>query len=206
MVRTLRTYWAAWALKRRVQSKRLMHIYLIGYRGSGKSTVGKRLAARLGRPLFDTDEIIEGTAKQSIKEIFESQGESVFRDMETIAVKQLAATARATPAVVSLGGGSVLREENRNAISESGDCIWLSASAEFLFDRIQGDQSTKTRRPNLLQGGGFAEVAELLRQRLPVYQKMANLTIEVEGKTPDEICDEIIACVNCAARNESVAD
>ncbi len=171
MVRTSRTYWAAWALKRRAQSKRLMHIYLIGYRGSGKSTVGKRLAARLGLPLFDTDEIIEGTAKQSIKEIFESQGESVFRDMETIAVKQLAATARATPAVVSLGGGSVLREENRNAISESGECIWLSASAEFLFDRIQGDQSTKTRRPNLLQGGGFCRSCRVVAAKIAGFTK-----------------------------------
>lgn len=174
-----------------------MHIYLMGYRGSGKSTVGRRLAERLSRPLVDSDDLIESQSGMSIKDIFAEKGEPWFRDLEAHIVCETAESA-AQPTVVSLGGGAVLRESTQAVLKSTGVCVWLSASAEYLFQRIQSDQATKLRRPNLSQSGGFAEVKEILEKRWPIYQKLSDITIVVEGKTPDEICDEILGYVNSA--------
>jgi shikimate kinase len=173
-----------------------MHVYLIGYRGSGKSTVGRALAQRLGRPYVDSDDLIESESDMTIKEIFATKGESWFRDMEARIVSDI--SARSIPTVVALGGGAILREASQEILKSTGKCVWLSAGAEHLFGRIQADQSTRLRRPNLSQGGGFAEVAEVLARRTPVYAKLSDLTVVVEGKTPDEICDEISEYINSA--------
>ena len=175
-----------------------MHFYLIGYRGSGKSTVGRLVAAQLGRAAIDTDDLIEQSSAMSIKQIFEAEGEAGFRDRESAVIQAVAADT-SHPAVVSLGGGSVLREANQRALRASGECVWLSASAQHLFQRIHSDQASQSRRPNLSQIGGFAEVEDLLLKRTPIYQQLAAKTIVVEGKTPDEICDEIVDWVSSAS-------
>ncbi len=171
-----------------------MHLYLIGYRGSGKSTVGRVLAKRLGRPYFDTDDLVESESGLTIKDIFASHGEVWFRDLEAKIVANLSLNEQ--PTVVSLGGGAVLRDSTQGILKSTGVCIWLSASADYLFQRIQSDQSTQSRRPNLSQIGGFAEVADVLAKRTPIYQRMSDITVSVEGKTPDEISDEISDCIN----------
>jgi len=167
----------------------------MGYRGSGKSTVGRNLAEKLGRPLVDTDDLVESQSGMSIKEIFAEKGESWFRDLEARTVCEVAVSA-AQPTIVSLGGGAVLRESTQAVLKSAGICVWLSASAEYLHQRIQSDQATQLRRPNLSESGGFAEVSDVLEKRTPIYQKLSDITIAVEGKTPDEICDEIVGCIN----------
>ncbi len=174
-----------------------MHLYLIGYRGSGKSTVGRLLAARLGRGVVDTDELIERESGMTIKEIFASEGEAGFRDRETFFIRSIAQ--RPSPAqVVSLGGGAILREVNQQLLAASGHCVWLQGSPELLHARIHSDQSTQSRRPNLSRHGGFEEVNAMLRVRTPIYQMLAQKTVVVDGATPDEIASEIADWVNSA--------
>lgn len=177
-----------------------MHLYLIGYRGSGKSTVGRVLAQRLGRPFSDSDDVVESESGLSIKSIFEQKGEPWFRDLEAKVIAELAAESN-IPRVISLGGGAVLRESTQTILKATGICIWLTASAEFLFQRIHSDEATKLRRPNLSKVGGYAEVDELLKKRTPTYRELSDLTVAVEGKTPDDICDEIVDYVNSAGQS-----
>ncbi len=171
------------------------HLFLIGYRGSGKSTVGQRLADRLGWPFVDTDSWIEQKSGLSIREIFARDGEPGFREQETQAIRAVCSAAeRAT--VVSLGGGAVLRPENQLLLREHGTCVYLKGSAEELWKRIAADQSTQSRRPNLSVQGGFEEVVELLCRRSPVYENLAQKTVVVDGQSPDEVVDEILAWVS----------
>lgn len=167
-----------------------MHVYLIGYRGSGKSTVARLLASAIQWPMVDTDEIIETTSNQSIRDIFAAEGEAGFRDREEAVIHEIAS--RTSPTVVATGGGAILRAGNRQRMEESGLRIWLQASAEFLYRRICGDQSTDARRPNLSDQGGFSEVAEILAARRPLYEQLAQKTVDTEHKTPDEVVAELL--------------
>jgi shikimate kinase len=166
-----------------------MHVYLLGYRGSGKSTVGRLLAQALDRPFVDTDDWIESGQGQSIREIFAAQGESGFRDLEHAAIAQVSSFVE--PAVVALGGGAILRSDNQQLIRQTGHRVWLAASAEYLYDRICADSNSEERRPNLTDRGGFDEVAEILAIRRPIYSDLANLTINTMGKSPDQVAREI---------------
>src|SRR5262245_31375942 len=123
-----------------------MNLLLIGYRGTGKSTVAHLLAERLGWRSVDSDERIEELAGCSIADIFASQGEGAFRDLESQVVAELAA---GDQTVLSLGGGAVLRPENRATLAAAGPMVWLTASPETLWGRIQADPETAARRPNL---------------------------------------------------------
>lgn len=168
-----------------------MHVYLIGYRGSGKTTVGKLLAARLGKPSVDCDELIEQAAGATIREIFAAEGEAGFRDREQAAIEQLALRADAEPMVVSLGGGAVLREANRTAICRSGCRIWLTAPPQTLAARIGGDQTTAARRPALSALSDYDEIVQLLAQREPLYAAVAQKTFNTDGLSAEAICDDI---------------
>ena len=165
-----------------------MNLYLIGYRGSGKTTVAAELARLLGWEWLDADDEIERRAGKSIKEIFASAGEQSFRDLEAAVVGD---AAKLTRNVVALGGGAVLREESRQAIRGSGKVVWLEAPPEVLFQRISGDASTAERRPNLTAAGGLAEVERLLAARSPVYAACADLTVDAATVAPAELARQI---------------
>src|SRR5262249_43218407 len=109
-------------------------IFLIGLRGSGKTTVGPILADRLGLPFRDADVLIELRAGRSIREIFASDGESAFRDLEEQMLNELIAGG---PAVIATGGGVVLRETNRTRMRAAGRIVWLTADPEMLWSRMQ---------------------------------------------------------------------
>jgi shikimate kinase len=163
-------------------------IYLTGYRGSGKTTVGQLLARELGWQFIDADQFLEAKFHRTIREIFAEEGESGFRDKETAMLRELSALDKH---VVATGGGIILREENRKVLQESGRVIWLKADAKSLWERIQGDPTTSARRPNLL-GGGIAEVEDLLAKREPHYRSCADLEIDVAGPSPSEVVATIL--------------
>lgn len=168
------------------------HLYLIGYRGTGKSTVGRLVAARLGRPFIDLDERIEAVAGKTIAEIFAAEGEPGFRDRESAA---LGAASAEPPAVIATGGGIVLRPENRELLRASGWVAWLTAPAAVLWDRIQADAATAARRP-ALAGGGPDEVTKLLAVRMPLYRETADATLATAGLSPEVVAAAILAAWN----------
>lgn len=165
-----------------------MHIYMVGFRGSGKSTVGVRLAQLLDRPYIDSDKAIEAEGR-TIREIFEEVGEEGFRDKEQDVILRIGALAQ--PHVVGLGGGAILRETNRRGLKSSGRCVWLQGSPSELFKRISEDASSVASRPNLTAGGGYNEVVDLLAKREPLYQEVADFVAQTDGRTPDEIAEEL---------------
>jgi shikimate kinase len=167
-----------------------MNVFLIGYRGSGKTTVARRLAELLGWTFIDADAELESRAGKSIKEIFEAGGEPAFRELETRVITDLA---ERKEHVVALGGGAILREANRKAIAGRGPVVWLQASPETLFARINADPTTADRRPNLTADGGVVEIRKLLEERTPQYKKAANFAIDCNRLDPDEIARQILA-------------
>jgi shikimate kinase len=167
-----------------------MNVCLIGYRGCGKSTVARLVAEQLGWPWLDADDLVESRAGKSIKQIFADAGEKAFRDLESAVVAELA---RGDEHVVALGGGAVLREHNRLALLAAGGfVVWLKASPETLFARIEADPATAERRPNLTAQGGVAEIRSLLDERTPLYRLCSGLVVDAERHSPSEIARQII--------------
>lgn len=169
----------------------MQHIFLIGYRGSGKSTIGRALATELERDFIDTDDVIEAASGMTIREIFAAEMETGFRDREQAAIAAVSANTQAT--VIALGGGAILREANQRQIAKSGSVIYLKARPESLFARIQSDAATQDRRPNLTSHGGYNEVVSVLEFREPIYSRLAQKILLTDGRKPDEIVAEIAA-------------
>lgn len=172
-----------------------MFIALIGYRGSGKTAAAQLAALRLGWDWVDADVEIELRAAKSIAEIFAFAGEKQFRDLESAVLADLVQRDRT---ILALGGGVVLRKENRQLLRSAveagrGKIVWLGASAETLWERIQADPQTAARRPNLTASGGVEEVRRLLGEREPLYRECADLTIDTEGKSAAQVAEEIVA-------------
>ncbi len=165
-------------------------ILLVGPRGSGKSTVGPALAAKLGWAFADADELVEATAGATIADIFAAEGESGFRDRESAAISDLC---RLHSHVISTGGGAVLREANRELLHHSGFVAWLAVTPEVAFERIRADPTTAARRPNLTAGGGVGEVRAIIAAREPLYRAVADFTCDTAVWSPDEAADAILA-------------
>ncbi len=167
-----------------------MSFALIGYRGSGKSTVARLLADRWGWRAVDADDEIERRAGQSIAEIFASSGEGSFRDLECAVLRDLVPR----PSIVlAAGGGAVLREENRGLLKQCEYVVWLTASAATLYDRIGADATTAARRPPLSDRGGLAEVETLLAEREPLYREVADAVVDTEGRRSQDVAELIAA-------------
>ena len=170
----------------------MTNIFLTGYRATGKTTVANQVATALSMESIDADVFLEQQAGLTIAEIFAAEGEIGFRDRESAIVKQLAAREQL---VVALGGGAILREENRQALQGRGITIWLTASAETIFERMSTDPLTGQRRPNLTNTGGLAEVRQLLQQRDPLYQAAADFSVHTEELSPAEVASRIVELV-----------
>ena len=167
-------------------------IALIGYRGTGKTTVAQLLAIELGWDWVDADVEVELRAGKSIAVIFAESGEVVFRDLEAEIVADLC---RRKKTVVALGGGGILREENRQCLLACQATAWLQASVETILERISADPATPGRRPNLTNHGGRTEIEQLLATREPIYRACATLVVDTDNKPPAEIVEEIVVKV-----------
>ena len=170
-----------------------MLVSLMGYRGTGKTTVGRLLAERLGWGSVDTDVEVERLAGRSIGQIFAAEGEQAFRDFESAVVAELA---RRHKLVLSLGGGAVLREENRRAISVAGPVVWLTASPPTLLQRIDADPLTVGQRPALTSTGGLQEIEQVLLARAEIYRSCADVELSTEETRPRELVDAIIKALD----------
>lgn len=166
-----------------------LNVYLIGYRGCGKSTVAPLIGELLGLKFVDLDDWIEMMSEMTIAEIFSQFGEVEFRHRETDAIAVMAANFEG---VVSLGGGAPIADGNRELIANSGKTVWLKADSETLWRRISADETTAQRRPDLTSVGGRAEVEQLLASRCHAYESCADYTIEVDTLTPEEIAQRIV--------------
>lgn len=163
----------------------MRNVILIGFMGSGKTTVGLRLSYRLRRAVIDTDKEIEKEEKRTISDIFATDGEAYFRDSETKLLHRL--TNGTGSHIISVGGGLPLRKENRKLLHELGQVFYLKAAAETIYERVKHD----TTRP-LLQGDNPLEkIKTLLAQRDDCYTAAADVTIVVDGKDFEQILNEI---------------
>jgi len=165
--------------------KRTPGIYVVGFMGSGKSTIGRLLAHRLGWSFFDTDEEIERAEKTSIAEIFEQRGEPEFRRIETTILRQhVAWIERGRPAVLALGGGAFTQPENRETLADRGVTVWLDCPFETVSRRVaQASHRPLARQPE--------ELAELYRSRLEIY-RLAEVHISVASDDAAETVDAIL--------------
>ncbi len=164
---------------------------LVGFRGTGKTTVASAVASRLGCDWQDADVAFERQAHVTVAEFFASHGEAAFRDRETDLLSLLLATCEG---VLATGGGVVVREANRRLLAERGrPVVWLDATPESVRRRLEADPATAARRPSLTGGDPFAEVERLLREREPLYAEVADLRIDTSGLAVDAVTDRIVA-------------
>jgi len=163
-------------------------IVLVGMMGAGKSTIGRRLAARLNVPFLDADSEIEAAAGMSIPDIFEAHGEPHFRDGEARVIARLLESG---PAVLATGGGAFMREETRNRVGVKAVSIWLKADADIIMRRVR----RRADRPLLQTPDPEATVGRLISEREPVYQH-ADLTIWSRDVPHDKIVDECIEALH----------
>ena len=172
-------------------------VTLIGYRGCGKTVVGRQLAQRLGWSFIDTDQTIEEQAGRTIREIFETDGEMAFRRMEADLLDDALAHQRC---VISAGGGAVLARRNRKAIRSNGVCVWLTAPAEELQRRIEADTRSAAQRPELTNRPGLQEVEAVLQARLPVYEATAEHVVSTAGRSIEQVVDAVLETLGVATR------
>ncbi len=167
-----------------------MNVVLIGFRGSGKSTVGKSVAERLKLEFIDCDAWIEKVTGLSIKEIFEKHGESHFRTLESQAIGELSAL---DGKVIATGGGAALKYQNMQMFKRNGGRIFfLEVGAETAFQRIQADETSRLRRPALTDKDPFTEVKEQIDLRRPYYLKGADITVATDGRSVEDVVKEIL--------------
>ncbi len=160
------------------------HLFLIGFMGVGKSAVSRRLAEALAVRCLDMDAEIERCAGKRITEIFDTDGEEAFRDMETALLSDLSKNA---PMVISCGGGITLRTENRELMKSTGTICTLTAKPETILARVGHSKS----RPLLNGNMNLSYIEKLMEERKDRYASVADLTVATDGKTVEEVAGEI---------------
>ena len=161
------------------------HIYLIGFMGTGKTTISHKLQQLTQAEEIDMDVWIVEKNGMSINDMFEKYGETYFRDRETDAVREIAGYA---PAIVSCGGGAVLRDKNTQMMKESGRIVLLTATPETVYERVKNS----TDRPLLNGNMNVEHIASLMEKRRELYVNACDVQVVTDGKTPDEIAEEIL--------------
>ncbi len=165
-----------------------MKIILIGYRASGKSTVGRLLSRKLDMPFVDIDSLIEKEAGLSIKEMVDLKGWQEFRRKET---RALASLQEPSVCVLATGGGVVLADENRRLLKKTGVVIYLKADLPDVMERLRRDAKNTQSRPPLTQGDLMEETRSVFSQRAPLYQSVADYTVDTRNKNAEQVAEEI---------------
>ena len=163
------------------------NIVLIGFMGCGKSTVGRELHLRLGYHLMDIDHIIEQTIGKKITEIFREQGESAFRDFETMQLQEISKQTDARH-IISTGGGIVIRPENRALLRKLGYVVWLRAPENIIYERTSRNRD----RPLLNAPDAREKISDLLAEREPWYRETAHLRVDTAGLESHELATGIL--------------
>jgi shikimate kinase len=168
------------------------HLVLVGLMGAGKTTVGERCAARLGRAFVDTDQLVVAAAGASIDELFAIEGEAGFRARERDAVAD--AVASPEPLVVACGGGAVLDPANRRVLRERGFVVWLDAAPDALAARLAHDDSRPLLAQHAMVGGGdrSSTLTRLRALREPAYESAAHARVDTDGRSVDDVADAVI--------------
>ncbi len=174
-----------------------MNIVLIGYRGSGKSTVGRSLAARLKMRFVDIDDLIEERQGVPISDIVKSHGWGHFRKLERSAIEEISKDDRL---IVAPGGGAVLDTDNVKALKENGFIIWLKADKQTLLKRLNQDPETNTRRPTLTGKGTSEELKEVMSLREPIYERVSEIQIDTSTLDVEAVVERISAIINDKVR------
>ena len=160
-------------------------IFLIGFMGAGKSTIARALQRELGFPLIEMDERIVKEQGMSINDIFAQYGEDHFRAIESQLIVDIG---KEEPSIVSCGGGVVVRPQNTQNMKEIGRIVFLKATPETIYERVKNS----TDRPILNGHMNVEYIAELMEKRRALYEAAADITIQTDGKTREQICEEII--------------
>jgi shikimate kinase len=168
-----------------------MNFILIGFRASGKTSVGKKLSGLLGLPFYDTDMLIRQRTGKTVRQMVLEGGWPAFRQAERAAVASLAGKEEA---VIALGGGAVMDPVNVEVLKPRGFFIWLQADEETIQERLKGDRTSAEQRPALsISGNGDEE--EILRRRIPLYEAIADLTVDTTGVSVEAVAEEILAAL-----------
>jgi shikimate kinase len=172
-----------------------MNLYLIGYRCTGKTTVGMALARRLGRAFVDTDRMVVEDAGIDIAQMVASRGWPFFREQERHALETVAGR---DCQVVATGGGIVLDDRNVAVMKTSGTVVWLKAGRKTIEARMLADAATAGNRPSLTGQGLTEEIESVLSERRPLYEKAADLAIKTDQEKIETLCDRIMAAFKIA--------
>ncbi len=166
-----------------------MNIVLIGYRGTGKTTVGRALAEKLKRPFYDADVFLEGKLATTIAEMVAKEGWHFFRQKEKEIIRELSAK---KDSVIATGGGAVMDRENVGFLKKNGFFILLTADIDTMVKRILGDVSSTVKRPELLDGDIYRETKTLIEQRMPIYKQVAHFSIDTTKLSVEKVTEKIL--------------
>lgn len=167
-----------------------MNIYLVGYRCSGKTTLGQLLAAQLGWPFVDTDSRVVAQAGMDIAALVKENGWGHFRGLERACLEAVAAKAQQ---VVATGGGIVLDPQNVQTMQSSGVVVWLKASPGIIRKRMRSDAQTKGQRPALSHQNAVEEIETVLQTRTPLYLQARNIELNTDGKPVENLVRQLVA-------------
>jgi shikimate kinase len=166
-----------------------MNIVLIGYRGTGKTSVGMALSKRLGKAFCDTDDYIERKVKRAISDMVATEGWAFFRAKEKEAIREVSSR---KDCVIAAGGGAILDPENVENFKKKGIVVLLEATTQTILERMRSDEKTEQQRPSLTGKDPYKEIEEVLEFRMPFYKNAMDFSVDTTSKSIDQVLDEIV--------------
>lgn len=166
-----------------------MNIVLIGYRGTGKTSVARALSKRLGRSFCDADEYLEKQLNMPISDVVATEGWAFFRQKEKEVIRKIASF---EGSVIAPGGGAVLDPENVVNLKKNGVVVLLEASVQTIVDRMRADDKTEQQRPSLTGKDLYEEIEEVLQERMPFYRSAMDFSVDTTSKGIDDVVEEIV--------------